>query len=167
MRGIMLPALVIGMGLLGGCGSTGKYEYRVEVVSLPELYLRSYYELTAADPARVDNESQDRQVEEMMAALEDDPQLAETLQQKTSVQTTLMLNRAGARGWQLVHMNVDGNYLHWTFRRAGYGPLVEQDLKDRPGATALPRPGAITDGTDDETAGSSRVAGGRSNRVVN
>lgn len=130
---LMLTGAILPTVVLAGC-TPQPWEYRMEVVPLQEVYLAEYRKLTRQERSR---EPVDQQIQRLVQEVSGDAKLAAELQQRAAVHTTLMLNRAGARGWKLLHTEVDNDNIHWTFGRPGYGPLAEEDLMDLPSPTGL------------------------------
>jgi hypothetical protein len=113
------------MVLLSACAPR-QWEYSVQTVDMPEVFLAQYRQIKGL-PAVGDEAAPDA-VDAMLDELEDDPELAAEVQQRASIEATLRLNRAGARGWELVGMHVEGNQAQFTFKRPGIGALEWEDV---------------------------------------
>ena len=141
---VHIPVLLaIGAGLLAGCpGRISTWQYSADMVNGAEVALTEYYRLKGEKPQRItSSEDYTRVLEEMMSEAQKNPELGMKIQQRTSLEMILRLNNAGARGWDLAHVqiasvgpNLPFPVFTFIFKKPGVGPLdvSELDLEAAP-----------------------------------
>ncbi len=139
----ILVLLTIGASLLAGClARTSTWQYSADMVNGAEVALTEYFRLKGKKPERISStEDYTRVLEAMMSEVQKDPELGMKIQQRTSLEMILRLNNAGARGWDLAHVqigtvapNLPFPVFTFIFKKPGVGPLdvSELDLNSAP-----------------------------------